>query len=143
MGRLPAVAGEEQDLARLRLLPQEVQGGGAAGVVKAGQGVVQDDGDGVFGRQDQIADGQAHGKIELVRRPGGEAAHVPGHAGACGLRRDPEGLVQNHAAVGSAGEAVENLGGALPQGGGEAALKLGIGVGQGGHGQLDGGVFPL
>ena len=72
MGRLPAVAGEEQDLARLRLLPQEVQGGGAAGVVKAGQGVVQDDGDGVPGGQDQVTHRQPHGQIQLVRRSGGE-----------------------------------------------------------------------
>ena len=47
-GGLPAVAGEKEDLATLRLLPEETEGGGTAGVVKIREGVVQDQGDGVL-----------------------------------------------------------------------------------------------
>ena len=42
---LPAMAGEQQDLPLLRLLPQPLQSGFTAGTVKIRQGVVQNNGD--------------------------------------------------------------------------------------------------
>ena len=53
---LPAMAGEQEDLPVFRLRPEPPESGGAAAVVKGGQGVVQNDGDGGFPGQDQIAD---------------------------------------------------------------------------------------
>ena len=106
-----------------------------------GYTLIQDQGTGLILRQHQLADGQAHRQVQLVLGPRGEIAHVPGDPGAGGLRRGMEAPVQDHAAVGAVGELVENLRRPLPQGRGKTALELGVGVSQGGHGQLDGGVF--
>ena len=141
--RLPAVAGEEQDLPVPGGLLQKPQGGGAAPVVEIGQGVVQHDGHLLFRRQHQVADGQPHRQIQLVQRPGGEQRCVPEHRVPGGLRGEAEAPVQHHAAVTAAGELGEDLGGPAAQFRGEPVLQGGVGPLQRLHSQADGAVLCL
>ena len=67
-------------------VPQAVaalsEGGGHAAVVEGGQGVVQDQGGGLGGGEDQVADGQAHRQVELVHRALAQLAEGAGGGGA-------------------------------------------------------------
>ena len=58
-------------------LLQPPEGGGAALVVEIGESVIQNDGDGLFRWQHQLADGQPSGEVELIRSPGGQKLDVP------------------------------------------------------------------
>ena len=120
--RLPAVTGEQENLAVFRLLPQPAEGGGAALAVKAGQSVVQNDGYGLLRRQHQLADGQPDRQIQLIRRASGEENGFPGDAAAI-LGEDPKGPVQGDAAVRAAGQFGENLCGPLAQCGGKRPCR--------------------
>ena len=60
---LPAVAGEQQNLAAAALLCQPVQSGGQPLVVKVGQGIVQDQRSRLIPGQHHPADGQPHRQV--------------------------------------------------------------------------------
>ena len=137
------MAGEKEDLATLRLLSEEAEGGGAAAVVKVRQGVVQDQGDGVALGQGQLADGKAHGQVQLIQRSGGEVLGVPGGVAPLGLRCKAEAPVQGHGVVAAVGELGEDLRRPAAQRRGEAVLQVRVGLGQGVHGQGEGVILPL
>ena len=58
-------------------LLQPPEGGGAALVVEIGESVIQNDGDGLFRWQYQLADSQPGGEVELICGPGGQKLDVP------------------------------------------------------------------
>ena len=127
----------------LRLLPEPVQGGGTAVIVKIGQGVIQNDGSGGLRRKHQVADGQPGGQVQLVRRTGGEESGVPVQPCAGRLSGEMKAPVQHHALIAVGRELAEDLRRPLSQGGREAVLQGGIGLVQRLPGQLEGGVFGL
>ena len=58
-------------------LLQPPEGGGAALVVEISESVIQNNGDGFLRRQDQLADSQPGGELELICGPGGQKLDVP------------------------------------------------------------------
>ncbi len=81
----------------------------AALVVEIHERVVENDGTGLVLRQRELADREAHRKIELVDRARAEKRCVPRDGVANLPGRGPQFLVELHAVVASAGELGENF----------------------------------
>ena len=134
------VAGEEEHLALLGELLQECHGRLQAGVVKAEQGVVQDQ-RGLGG--DSLGHGQAEGKVQLIRRsltapeslPQGVFLRAAGAEGQVRIQAQPVVFP-----LGQPGQIFLGLPG---NAGGKAALQRLGSLGQGILGQRQGGLVPL
>src|SRR5699024_4089167 len=111
--------------------------------VEGYQGVVQQKRGGLLRRQHHLADGQPDRQVQLVRcalaeKGGLSGEHPPSLLGGGG--HVP--LQQKHIILPS-GELCKDFRGVFSQGGGEAALELGVGPVQDLLGQGDGVVLPL
>ena len=112
---LPAMAGEEQNLAVPGSLLQPPERGSAACVIEVGQRVVQNDGNTGFLRQNQLANGQPGSQIQLIRCSGGEKLNVPVDGITFGSGSEAEAAIQRGGGVTPTGKLLKNFGGSAAQ----------------------------
>ena len=124
-------------------LLQPPEGGGAALVVEIGESVIQNDGDGLFRWQHQLADSQPGGEVELIRGPGGQKLDVPVNGVPGGAGSEVKAPVQGGGGVASLCQLVEDLRRPAAELRGEAVLQDGVCTGQSVHGQTQGVIFLL
>ena len=103
------MTGEQQDLALACRLRQHVQRKAQALVVEIGESVIQNDGDGLFRWQHQLADGQPSGEVELIRSPGGQKLDVPVNGVPGGAGSEVKAPVQSGGGVASLCQLMEDL----------------------------------
>ena len=118
------MAGEQKDLPVGRCLLQPSEGSGAALVVEIGESIIQNDGDGLFRWQHQLADGQPSGEVELIRSPSGQKLDVPVDGIPGGAGSEVKAPVQSGGGVASLCQLLEDLRRPAAELGGKSVLCL-------------------
>ena len=109
-------------------LLQPPEGGGAALVIEIGESVIQNDGDGLFRWQHQLADGQPSGEVELICGPGGQKLDVPVNGVPGGAGSEVKAPVQGGGGVASLCQIMEDLRRPAAELGGKSVLQDGVGT---------------
>ena len=110
-------------------LLQPPEGGGAALVVEIGESVIQNDGDGLFRWQYQLADSQPGGEVELICGPGGQKLDVPVNGVPGWAGSEVKAPVQSGGGVASLCQIMEDLRRPAAELGGKSVLQDGVGTG--------------